>query len=649
MMSRATTDQLRSRFDNLLFTIISYAPRMRMPRIALRRLLAVLLMVCGLMLSGTAQAQNCGVAAAQGTAPATWQTYCWLNLAEYNDSIARSASGQNMTFTLTDGSVLRFNLRVTGGSGTAYNTVAAPSWSGASVGNTSFIGIPGRPVLYTASAGTRLVTISGITITPPTGATASVFAFVVADGESSNDGEALRLGTNGGAWQVLDIAPPISGSTLPQISGVGSSNVTITGVGGTVGAHILSSNSPSAVTIETQAGGLQGVMLAVRFASIRLQKVIVGPRANIGDQFRFEIVSSDNNAVLSSGVTTSTGNGPFTAPTVSLAAGMPLTLRETMASGSPGTLAQYDTRLTCVNLAGPTRAGLPNNLAATSVNLGVLQFGEALACSFTNSAQPRVRLTKQMGENGRRFSGDQFTIRIREGEAVIAQTTTTGSSSTINNGDTGLVQLAGGTTYTLDEIAAGTASLANYDATMSCTNSVGGSSTALPNSVGGTVTPQPGDTITCIITNTRRSMAALVTTKTSEVISDPVNGTVNPKLIPGAIVEYAITVRNVGAGRPDSGSITILDIMPLGMAFATETPVTFTNGTPTSGLNTFNASTMVRFSSAPAGAAPYTYTPTGAFDPDVRGIRIIPGGRMNAATSGTSQPNFTIRFRARVQ
>jgi hypothetical protein len=77
--------------------------------------------------------------------------------------------------------------------------------------------------------------------------------------------------------------------------------------------------------------------------------------------------------------------------------------------------------------------------------------------------------------------------------------------------------------------------------------------------------------------------------------------------------------------------------------------VTFTNGTPTSGLNAFNAGTMVRFSSAPGGTTAFTYTPTGAFDPNVRGIRINPTGTMAAATSGTSQPSFTIRFRARVE
>ena len=171
----------------------------------------------------------------------------------------------------------------------------------------------------------------------------------------------------------------------------------------------------------------------------------------------------------------------------------------------------------------------------------------------------------------------------------------------------------------------------------------------LPTTVGGSITLRPGDTVTCSITNTRLATATLIVEKTSTVISDPVNGTTNPKLIPGAIVEYAITVRNAGTGRPDTASITILDAMPPEMAFATGTPVTFTNGTTTSGLGAFNAATMVTYSSASGGGAPYTYTPSGSFDPNVRGIRIIPAGRMNAASSATAQPSFTIRFRAQVQ
>jgi hypothetical protein len=637
-------------FANRLFTIISYGMGMFARLQRLRQLIAFAVMLCAMMWASTAQAQNCGQATSQGTAPASWQTYCWLNFTNYNDATARTAAGQNLTFTLPDGSVLSLNARVTGNTAsTAYNAVTAPSWTGAAVGNSAFIGIPGRPVLYTAAAGTRTITLSNITITPPAGASATLYSFVVADAESSNQNEALQITTNGGGWQLLDSVPPASGSTFPPLTGLGTSTANITGTGGTVGAYIVGSNSPTSVSVETTAGGLQGVMFAIRFATIRLQSTILGTRLNANDQFQYQIASTTTLATITGGTTSGSGNGPFSTPALNMAAGAAITLRQSMAAGSVSTLTQYATTLTCVNAAGTTRANLPNNTVTTSLNIGQLEFGESLVCTFTTGAQPRVRLRKLLGSGGRRFSGDQFTIRIREGETVVATRTTTGNGGTVNNGDTGLVQLVSGPVYTLDEIAAGTASLANYTAAMACTNATAGSATVLPTTVGGGITLRPGDSITCTITNTRSQTAELVIVKSSTVISDPVNGTVNPKLIPGAIVEYSITVRNVGVAQPDTASIIMTDIMPAEMAFATGTPVTFTNGSPTSGLSAFNAATMVRFSSATGGTAPYTYTPVGPFDPSVRGIQITPAGRMNAATSGTNQPSFTIRFRAQVQ
>lgn len=593
-------------------------------------------------------AQNCGQATTQGSAPASWQTYCWLNFANYNDASARTVAGQNLSFTLPDGSVLSFNARVSGTT-TAYNAIAAPSWGGSAIGNSAFIGIPGRPVLYTAGAGTRTITFSNISVTPPAGASATVYSFVVADAESSNEGEFLRISSNGGGWQLLDSVQPISGSSFPLIAGVGTNTVDISGRSGTVGAYIVSSNSPTSVTVETQAGGLQGVMFAIRFATIRLDTQITTARANASDQLQYRITSTQSGAILNSGTTSGSGGGPFSTAPLSMAAGMPLSLGIDMASGSSSPISAYATSLTCINTAGGTRPGLPNNLAATSAAIGQLQFGEYLVCTFSVGAQPRLRLLKSLGSGGRRFSGDQFTIRIRDGETMIASRTTSGSGGTISNGDTGLVQVSSGSTYRFDEIAAGTANLLNYDATIACTNSAGGSPTVLPTAVGGTVVPRLGDAIACTITNTRSVTAELIVEKTSVVISDPANGTVSPKLIPGAIVEYSITVRNVGADRPDSGGITILDVLPANIAFDTSTPVTFINGTPSSGLSSFNAASMVRFSSQANGAGPFTYVPTGAFDANVRSIRIIPAGRMNAATSGSSQPSFTLRFRARVQ
>ena len=42
--------------------------------------------------------------------------------------------------------------------------------------------------------------------------------------------------------------------------------------------------------------------------------------------------------------------------------------------------------------------------------------------------------------------------------------------------------------------------------------------------------------------------AVLAVSKLSRVVSDPVSGTTNPKAIPGAVVEYCISVANTGAG-----------------------------------------------------------------------------------------------------
>ena len=56
--------------------------------------------------------------------------------------------------------------------------------------------------------------------------------------------------------------------------------------------------------------------------------------------------------------------------------------------------------------------------------------------------------------------------------------------------------------------------------------------------------------------------AALTATKTSRVISDPFNGSTNPKMIPGAVVEYCIAVANA-AGSATATGINVSDELPL--------------------------------------------------------------------------------------
>jgi uncharacterized repeat protein (TIGR01451 family) len=76
--------------------------------------------------------------------------------------------------------------------------------------------------------------------------------------------------------------------------------------------------------------------------------------------------------------------------------------------------------------------------------------------------------------------------------------------------------------------------------------------------------------------------AALTATKTSRVISDPLNNTTNPKLIPGAVVEYCITVAN-GAGGAPAANVVLSDTLPLTTTYDASFGVKV-NGTVTSGV-----------------------------------------------------------------
>jgi uncharacterized repeat protein (TIGR01451 family) len=598
-----------------------------------------------------AAAQNCAPATSQGTAPPSWQTYCWINLSTYNDTTARTAAGQAFSITLTDGSTLSFRIRNTGTPGIV--SIAAPSWTGAAVGNTAFLGIPGRPILYQQAGGQNDLTISNITVTPPPGVPAvTAYSFVVADAESSNNGESLRFVTNGSAWTILDQVNPISGSTYPIISGAGTTQFDVTGVAGRVGAYIVGSNSPTTINVRIVGGGLQGVMFAVRFASIRLTKVISGARVDPADQFQFQVRATGSGAVLGTGTTSGTGLGPFNATAVSLASGLPLSLVETMAPGSVTPLSDYESRLTCTNGTAGSTTPLPTNVLTTSYSLGALQFGDALICTFTNRPFPHLRISKLLGAGGRQFSTDQFTVRIRNGSTVAASTTTSGTGSTVTNGATPMTRVSAGTAYTLDEIPAGSmADLSQYTQSMTCTNANASSSTALGTGYPRTITPALGDVITCALTNTRLAgNANLVLDKTSLLLSDPVTGSVSPFHIPGAEIRYRLRVYNSGNLAADAGSVYVYDTLPPGVAVNTTGAFTFTNGAIASGLS-FNPATDVRFSNSaavPASFAACTYTPVTQYDAAVRHVCFRLTGTMAAATAA-GQPSFTIAFDTRVQ
>ncbi len=619
-----------------------------MPQIAGRFLLQMLAFLAAFF-AAPALAATCGAATSQGTAPAGWQTYCWLDFSTYNDTTARTAGGQNFSFTLTDGSTLSLNVKTSGTP--TLTAITAPSWTGAAVGNTAFIGIPNKPIFYQGAGGTNTITISSILITPPPGApAATTYSFVAADAESTNNGETLSFNTNGSGWTILDQVNPISGSLYPSISGTGTATFTETGVAGTVGGYIVGSNGPTTVTTTLVGSGLQGAMFAVRFASMRLNKVISGTRVNPADQFKFDITATSGGAVLATGSSTGTGLGPFTAAATALASGLSLTLSESMAAGSASAITQYSSILTCTNDTSGSSTVLPTNVATTAYAFGSLQFWDAVQCAFTNRPYPHLTLQKALGSGGRLFATDQFTMNITTGATTVATTTTTGTGTTVTNGATAQTQVTAGTSYGFDEAASGTTIMAQYTSALSCTNANATSTTTLPGVTPGTIIPAVGDVVTCTITNTKKAAnATLTAVKSNALASDPVNGTTNPKMIPGALVNYSITIANSGTLAVDSSAIFIDDALPAMVTYNSGFTVVFANGAIASGL-AFSAATDVKFSNAaatPANFAACTYTPSGGYDANVKHVCIRPSGIMAGATAA-GQPSFTVTFQTRV-
>ncbi|HEU4664510.1 MAG TPA: DUF11 domain-containing protein, partial [Dokdonella sp.] len=174
------------------------------------------------------------------------------------------------------------------------------------------------------------------------------------------------------------------------------------------------------------------------------------------------------------------------------------------------------TQISCSGLgAGSAAIDLANSRVTLSA--AAIVPGAAIACTFTNSKQPRITLQKSLPA-GRADASDQFALSIAG--ATSASGTTTGAGSAVTSPAVVLTGAAG--SYTLSEaMAAGSAStLAKYTSAISCTNAASGSSTVLPSGAGTSfpLTVQPGDDISCTLANTA-TLANLSITKTDGATS----------------------------------------------------------------------------------------------------------------------------------
>ncbi len=171
---------------------------------------------------------------------------------------------------------------------------------------------------------------------------------------------------------------------------------------------------------------------------------------------------------------------------------------------------------------------------------------------------------------------------------------------------------------------------------------------------GGTTEPASGY-ITDILTFIPPDIAVV---KTVDVVADPVNGTTNPKAIPGASLDYLIQAANTGEGVVDSNTVAIGDSIPQDaklyvgdLGVAGSGPIEFVDGPTPSGLAYafISLDSVIDDVTFFDSLGEYVPSPDGdGYDSAVVAIEVNPKGQFDAAGGG-SNPSFSVRFRIRVK
>jgi len=165
--------------------------------------------------------------------------------------------------------------------------------------------------------------------------------------------------------------------------------------------------------------------------------------------------------------------------------------------------------------------------------------------------------------------------------------------------------------------------------------------------------PAQADSVTDIV---RALVPSLMTMKYISSISDTrsFNNT-NPKPIPGAEVNYTVTVNNTGDGYVENDTTFLTDRIPAGVemyvsgipASAADVNVGTSTLSYTTGASFGDTSDDISFTSESGASPAYTYTPVpdpvDGYDSSVTGLRINPKGTFAASSDITIQ--FTVRVK----
>jgi uncharacterized repeat protein (TIGR01451 family) len=386
------------------------------------RLLFVLALAAAVLgAPSRASAQGPAVGCGYGTGGPYAPNLCWFDMSAYNDTTARSAAGQQMSVTLPGGYVVSFTLTSRAVSGTNWRAVAArsaPLEPRFAFGTAGYVGIPGKPVLYSQpGAGPNGVELklSNISVLDPGGRPVTGYKFVIADAENNIAGENFTW-TSNKPLSLLGVLNEKSASGCHKgMSGLGTTSVTCTGQGGEPGLPnpryddvVVGANTPSSIALSMTTFAQSGVAFAIMTSKVQVTKNVVG-RVKGSDSFGVSVRSPEGSTLANAttGSASSATTGEVTV--LPLNGGASYTLEEEPTPASGTRQSDYSRSWSCAN-NGVAEPSLPSG-GGPSVSVSP-QAGDFIACTVTNTQQSADLLVHKTVSEEAAAPGAQVTYTM---------------------------------------------------------------------------------------------------------------------------------------------------------------------------------------------------------------------------------------------
>jgi len=348
-----------------------------------------------------ATASSCDYASGSAPAGGTAASgLCWFDLAGYDDALASTAAGQQVTVSIGNGYTASFTVKHTAVAGFPNvgvlgqpSTTSANGGSGAcgSAPALSYQSAPGAPRLYTSCAGLvtsgAAISLSNVVVKDGSGNTLSGYALVARDAEVTGGPERITW-TSDVPLNVLDATQEGVGGGCPKNPpGAGTTTVTCSATAGVAGYVVtLRATNATSISASMVASTREAVAFGIETAHITLKKAVSG-RTNPSDSFDTSITSAQSTVLDTA--TTGTGNtsttGSVTVLPLTGAAGT-YTLSESASAGTQTQLSDYTKVWSCSNAATSTTV-LPSGSGVTKTLDP--KAGDDITCTLTNAVQPK--------------------------------------------------------------------------------------------------------------------------------------------------------------------------------------------------------------------------------------------------------------------